>query len=101
MNHTARALDFMGSSLGGMVVKVEGVDAFGLPARRAWHIAADDDHGPEIPCMAAVLLARALAGGSKLPEGALACMSFLTLADFEPEFARWGMVTDSVDEAIG
>ena len=63
LNSTARALDFMGSALGGMVVRVEGLDAAGQQARRAWHIAADHDHGPEIPCMAAILLARKLAGG--------------------------------------
>lgn len=98
LNSTARALDFMGSALGGMVVRVEGLDATGRQARRAWHIAADHDHGPEIPCMAAILLARKLAGGQALPAGAFACMGMLNLAEFEPEFARWGMVTDIVEE---
>jgi len=84
-----------------MVVRVQGLDAAGRAARRAWHIAADHDHGPEIPCMAAVLLARRLAHGQphqSLPVGASACMGLLTLADFAPEFTRWGMVTDVVDE---
>lgn len=98
LNHAARALDFMGSSTGGMVVRVEGNDAFNQPARRAWHITAGNDHGPEIPCMAAILLARKLARGEGLPMGAFACMNSLRLADFEPEFARWGMVTDTVEE---
>ncbi|MET3178136.1 UNVERIFIED_ORG: saccharopine dehydrogenase-like NADP-dependent oxidoreductase [Variovorax guangxiensis] len=92
--------DALGTALGGMVVRVEGTDAQGRPARRAWHIAADDNHGPEIPCMAAILLARRLANGdSALPVGAHACMSLLALPEFEPEFARWGMVTDVVEEA--
>ena len=101
LNSSARALDFLGTPLGGMVVRVQGLDAAGRAARRAWHIAADHDHGPEIPCMAAVLLARRLAHGQPhqgLPVGASACMGLLTLADFAPEFARWGMVTDVVDE---
>jgi hypothetical protein len=98
LNSTARAADFMGSALGGMVVSVEGLDATGRQARRAWHIAADDDHGPEIPCMAAILLARKLARGQALPAGAFACMGMLRLAEFEPEFARWGMLTDVVEE---
>ena len=101
LNYTARAMDFMGSALGGMVVRVEGIDAASQPARRAWHIAADDDHGPEIPCMAAILLARRLAHGQALPAGAFACMGLLQLAEFEPEFARWGMVTDILEEAAG
>jgi len=92
-------LDALGTALGGMVVRVEGTDAQGAAARRAWHIAADDNHGPEIPCMAAILLARRLARGDTLPIGAHACAGLLTLPEFEPEFARWGMVTDVIDEA--
>jgi hypothetical protein len=91
--------DALGSALGGMVVRVEGTDARGKAARRAWHIAADDNHGPEIPCMAAILLARRLARGDALPHGAQACAGLLALHEFEPEFARWGMVTDIVEEA--
>ena len=98
----ARLFDRFGSGLGGMVVRVAGLDAASRPARRAWHIAADDDHGPEIPCMAAILLARRLARGSALPlrDGAHACIGLLPLADFEPEFGRWQMVTDTVNEAV-
>ncbi|MDQ0025936.1 saccharopine dehydrogenase-like NADP-dependent oxidoreductase [Variovorax paradoxus] len=91
-------LDALGTALGGMVVRVEGMDARGAAARRAWHIAADGNHGPEIPCMAAILLARRLARGDALPIGAHACAGLLTLPEFEPEFARWGMVTDMIDE---
>ncbi len=49
--------------------------------------------------MAATLLARRLARGERLAPGARACVGLLTLAEFEPEFARWGMVTDMVEEA--
>lgn len=94
----ARATDFLGSSLGGMVVRVEGVDAAGRARRLAWHITADDDHGPEIPCMAAILLTRRLAAGRPVPTGARTATGLLDLADFEPEFARWRMVTETVDE---
>ena len=99
LNRAARAMDFMGSSLGGMVVRVEGTDASGAIAHRAWHIAADDDHGPEIPCMATILLARWLARGQIPQAGASTCMGLLNLADFEPEFKRWGMVTEILDGA--
>jgi saccharopine dehydrogenase-like NADP-dependent oxidoreductase len=99
LNRAARAMDFMGSSLGGMVVRVEGTDASGAQAHRAWHIAADDDHGPEIPCMATILLVRRLARGQTPQAGASTCMGLLDLADFEPEFTRWGMVTEILDDA--
>lgn len=98
LHATGGLFDAFGSALGGMVVRVEGTDARGAAAHRAWHIAADDNHGPEIPCMAAILLARRLARDDALPVGAQACMGLLALQEFEPEFARWGMVTDVVDE---
>jgi saccharopine dehydrogenase-like NADP-dependent oxidoreductase len=97
----AGATDFLGSSLGGMVVRVEGRDAGGRLARRAWHVAADDDHGPEIPCMAAILLARRLATGHPIATGACTAAGLLDLEDFAPEFARWRMATDVVDETPG
>jgi saccharopine dehydrogenase-like NADP-dependent oxidoreductase len=99
LDRLAPAFDFLGTRLGGMVVRVEGLQAAGQPIQRAWHIAADDDHGPEIPCMAAILLARKLARGEhKLPTGAITCTSLLQLSEFEPEFKRWGMRTDIGEE---
>ncbi|UNK47891.1 saccharopine dehydrogenase NADP-binding domain-containing protein [Lysobacter sp. S4-A87] len=98
LNRTAVALDPLGTALGGMVVRVEGLDGHGRPARRAWHIAADNDHGPEIPCMPAILLARRLAAGTAMPAGAFTATGLLSLTEFQGEFARWGMVTDIVDE---
>lgn len=94
LNRAADALDLFGSALGGMVVRVRGVDASGEPIARAWHIAADDDHGPEIPCMAAILLARRIADGSLAGSGACNSSGLLALAEFEPEFDKWQMVTD-------
>ncbi len=101
LNRAARAFDVLGSALGGMVVRVEGTDHAGRKIRRAWHIAADHDRGPEIPCMAAILLARKLARGASPQMGAYACLGMLPLAEFAPEFARWGMRTDIVDEETG
>ncbi|WP_390347672.1 saccharopine dehydrogenase family protein [Variovorax boronicumulans] len=98
LHATGGVFDAFGTALGGMVVRVEGIDAHGAIARRAWHVAADDNHGPEIPCMAAILLARRLARGEALPVGAHACAGLLALPEFDPEFACWGMVTDVIDE---
>jgi saccharopine dehydrogenase-like NADP-dependent oxidoreductase len=94
LNRAADALDVFGSALGGMVVRVSGVDAGGAAITRSWHIAADDDHGPEIPCMAAILLARRIASGQLQDTGARSSIGQLALADFEPEFRKWNMVTD-------
>ncbi|VTU21867.1 Saccharopine dehydrogenase [Variovorax sp. PBS-H4] len=94
LNRAGQIFNAFGSRLGGMVVRVSGCDGDGRDTTAAWHIAADDDHGPEIPCMAAILLARRLARGAALPVGAFTAARYLTLQDFAPEFARWGMRTD-------
>lgn len=98
LHRMAGWFDGFGSALGGMVVRVGGLDAHGRPCRRAWHVSADDGHGPEIPCMPAVLLARQLARGASWSPGARACMGMLKLAAFEPEFRRFGMRTEVMDE---
>jgi len=98
LSWSTKGIDFLGTSLGGMVVRVQGVDASGSSVRRAWHIAADDDHGPEIPCMAAILLARRLARKEIKEIGAFNSMGWLRLEEFEPEFKKWGMVTDVTAE---
>jgi saccharopine dehydrogenase-like NADP-dependent oxidoreductase len=100
LDRLASRLDRFGSACGGMLVTVGGVDAAGALRRLTWHITAPDNHGPEIPCMAAILLTRRIVRGEIRARGAHACMGFLTLADFEPELARWSMHT-RIEEAPG
>jgi hypothetical protein len=83
-----RIFDRFGSDLGGMRVELRGLHD-GRERVLHWDLTAPMLHGPEIPCFAAILLARKLADGAVLPLGAHACMGLLTLAEFEAEFARW------------
>jgi hypothetical protein len=93
----ASMLDRFGGEYGGMLVAVTGTKPDGMRARLEWHLTAPALDGPEIPCMAAILLARRLARGEIAERGAFACMGFLALADFAPEFARWRM-SASIEE---
>jgi hypothetical protein len=93
LNRLASCLDGFGSDTGGMLVSLAGTRADGGRARVEWHLTAPGGHGPEIPCMAAILLARKLARGELSARGAFACIGILGLADFEPEFAKWGITT--------
>ena len=95
----APLLDRWGSGLGGMSVEVSGLNADGEPVSARWDITADHDHGPEIPCMAAILLARRLARGNGPPDGAHTAAGWLTLEEFAPEFRRWGMEAGTDAEA--
>jgi uncharacterized protein YbjT (DUF2867 family) len=97
MEALAQGFDRFGSETGGMEVRVAGLDPACKPLTLAWRIVAPGNHGPEIPCMAAILLARRLAAGTEGRRGAQPCVGLLTLEDFAPEFARWGMTT-SIEE---
>lgn len=93
LDRWASRLDRFGSSCGGMSVELRGEGRQGGARRARWEIVARDNHGPEIPCMAAVLLACRIARGDAPPPGARACMGLLGLRDFAPEFGRWDMDT--------
>lgn len=93
LNEVASWLDAFGGTRGGMLVSVTGTNPRGALRRREWRLIADGNTGPEIPCMAAILLARRIATNEPAERGAYPCMGFLALEDFVPEFARWGMNT--------
>ena len=78
----ARYFDSMGSDSGGMHVGLRGVDRKGVAACVDWHLTARRGHGPHIPCIAAIVLARKLAAGTLAERGALPCMGLMSLAEF-------------------
>jgi hypothetical protein len=98
MNRMAGWLDSRGGDLGGMRVSVLGRREDGGRMRRSWLLAAPATDGPEIPVMAAILLARRIAAGHAPSPGAAACAGFLTLDEFAPLFAQWRMHTH-IEEA--
>jgi hypothetical protein len=93
LNAIAGLFDPFAGRSGAMRVSVVGMSALGQRLRRTWQLTAPALNGPQIPCMAAILLARRLAGGEQMKAGAFACMGFLSLAEFESLFARWEITT--------
>ncbi len=94
LSRMAGIFDAAAGDKGGMRVSVVGARSDGLGCvRRTWHLTVPAMDGPEIPCMAAILLARRLARGEVFESGAFPCMGFLTLAQFAPEFVRWRVST--------
>lgn len=85
--------DRFGGETGGMTVTLTGIGQNGATRKLRWHVIAPDNHGPEIPCMPAVLLARKLAAGTMNRTGAMPCMGLVTLNEYAAEFAKWGMRT--------
>ncbi len=99
LNRWAGLFDRFGGEFGGMCVSVTGATEDGRRLRRTWQLTAPALHGPEIPCMAAILLARRLARDPTLPAVAAACTGYLTLDDFAAEFARWQITTRIEEDA--
>ncbi len=93
----APAFDRFAGDRGGMSVAVSGPVAGGRRVRRTWQVLTPAIAGPEIPCFAAILLARRIARGRAPPPGAWPCMGLLALDDFAPLFAQWNMTT-RIDE---
>jgi hypothetical protein len=90
----ARAMHFVtnhvrwGEHRGGMFVEVSGRSAGGELVAREWHLLAEGDDGPLIPCMAVEAILRKALAGDPPPPGARTAIADVDLADYEALFAR-------------
>lgn len=78
----SRRLESFVSDKGAMFVALEGIGVDGQALKLEWQLLAAQNHGPHIPCGAAIALANKLARGDKLPHGAMPCMGILTVEDY-------------------
>ena len=62
---------------------IEGVGADGSPMVRRHWIIARSGHGPNIPCVPVVLIARMLAEGRTIAAGARPCLDLISLEEFQ------------------
>jgi hypothetical protein len=92
-----RRLGWLGTDDGGMFLTLEGLGSDGAAKRVEWHLIARSGHGPNIPTLAAVVLARRLAHGERLQPGAGPCVGYVTLPELLAEVVdldiTWQMVT--------
>lgn len=77
----------LGSDRGGMQIRLGGTDSAGQSRIVDWVLTAGQNHGPEIPCTPALIIARKLASGDLPQRGAIACWNLFTLEDFDREVA--------------
>jgi len=61
---------------------LSGIGRDGGPLRARFFLIARSGHGPYIPCMPAILLARRLARGDLTERGARPCLDLITLPDY-------------------
>ena len=82
LNRLARMIEPLVSHRGGMFVTLEGTGRDRNALSLTWNLLAAQNHGPQIPCGAAVALVRKLAGGEALPLGAMPCVGLLSVDEY-------------------
>jgi saccharopine dehydrogenase-like NADP-dependent oxidoreductase len=82
LNLLSRRMEPIVSDKGGMFVTLDGEGKDGAPLRIDWNLIAEKNHGPYIPCGAAIALARKIGADAALPKGAMPCMGLLTVEEF-------------------
>jgi saccharopine dehydrogenase-like NADP-dependent oxidoreductase len=75
-------LEPLGTDKSAMHVELRGIGVNGKALVRTWQLIASDNHGPQIPCGAAIALARKLAAGLLPAKGATPCLGLLTLEEY-------------------
>jgi len=71
-----------GTYAGAMHVDISGTRRDGTPHRVKWYIVAPDGDGPQIPCTAAIVIARKLARGDMPQRGAIPCLELFSIDEF-------------------
>jgi hypothetical protein len=78
----AFAFDRFGSSRSGFHMLMSGAGPDGRPKEVRFYLVARSGHGPYIPCMPAILLARKLAHGEISRRGATPCVDLIDLHEY-------------------
>jgi hypothetical protein len=91
-----RALRFLGSDTGGMMVTLGGKDRVGRDLQLVWRLIARRGHGPYIPGVPSLILAKRLVSGALTVRGAMPCLGLFTLDDVLAEVADLDMTAGVV-----
>jgi hypothetical protein len=87
-------LQRFGSDRGGMHMHLSGADGGGQPRCVDWYLVAEENHGPEIPCTPAIVVALKIIGEQLVAPGALACLGLFSVAEFMDELADFRVTID-------
>jgi len=79
----------LGSDVGGMHIRISGTSIDRESRAVSWNLVARQNHGPEIPCSPALILARKLAADRVATRGALPCLGMFSMSDFENELSNF------------
>jgi saccharopine dehydrogenase-like NADP-dependent oxidoreductase len=82
LNRLSRWIEPIVSDKGGMFVRLKGLGHGGEALQITWNLIAQNNHGPHIPCGAAVALTQKLCSDLRLPSGAMPCMGLLSVEEY-------------------
>jgi hypothetical protein len=92
--------DPLGSDKSGFHMFLKGIGKDGKPAEIRIFMIARQVHGPNIPCIPAILLARRLAAGQRIEAGARPCLDFVTLDEIMHAIATLDIDTFAVGPRV-
>ncbi len=92
-----RRLGWLGSDRGGMSVSLRGKGRDGALKAVSWLLEAGSGHGPYIPTLVSVALAKRLLSGVETRRGAFACHAMVPLPDILAEAAGLDIVSTTHD----
>ena len=94
--NVSKRLVCFGSDIGGMHIRVSGTEVHGARKTVTWYLTARRNHGPEIPCSPALIIARKLVRNEISERGAHPCLGMFALSEFDDEVRnldiRWQLV---------
>ena len=85
--------DSFGSDKSGFHMFLDGIDAHGRPKRVTIFMIARKVHGPNIPCIPAIILARRIAAGKPPSPGARPCLDLIDLDELMQSIAHLDITT--------
>lgn len=85
LHKLASKLEFLGNGRSGMYVELTGLDKDGKTLRLCWELIALNNAGVNIPCLAAVALAKKLIKNELTAHGASPCIGLLSLEEYLEE----------------
>ncbi|MDD0843689.1 saccharopine dehydrogenase family protein [Pseudomonas sp. Gutcm_11s] len=93
LHRRAVSVEPFGDGRSGMFVRLDGLGNDAQPLSLYWELLAENNDGPNIPCMAAVALARKLAAGTLTTRGAMPCLGLLTREEYLAELEGLAIVS--------
>jgi saccharopine dehydrogenase-like NADP-dependent oxidoreductase len=95
-----RKLHRLGSDTGGMTVTLRGIGRDGKRRALTWRLVARSGHGPYVPALASVALAKRLLSGAETRRGALPCHGIVALEDILAETNGLDITAEAKEEPL-